>query len=176
MENTATQKENSTPHLSGVAGVLKLAKVMKGIRIAMLTTSDPDGQLRTRPMAAQSTDFDGNLWFLTKKGSGKVSSIENHQQVNLAYVNPADERYVSVMGTATVVDDRKKIKELWTPMMRAWFPYGEDDPTITLIKVTVEAAEIWDAPAGRILELISLAKSALRGALMTGRSITKRLK
>ena len=30
--------------------------------------------------------------------------------------------------------------------MKAWFPKGEDDPEIALIRVTAEKAEYWDAP------------------------------
>jgi general stress protein 26 len=45
--------------------VEKLAKLIKGIKFAMLTTALPDGSLRSRPMATQNTAFDGTLWFFT---------------------------------------------------------------------------------------------------------------
>ena len=144
----------------------RLGKMIKGIRVAMLTTLDPDGVLRSRPMATQEADFDGTLWFFTKKSTGKVHSIENDQHVNLAYSKPDDQNYVSVAGTATIVEDRAKIHELWTPAMKAWFSEGVDDPEITLIRVDVDSAEIWDSPSSPVVHLIGMAKSIITGRSM----------
>jgi general stress protein 26 len=144
--------------------VKKLAKLIKGIRVAMLTTEDDDGTLRSRPMETQNTEFDGTLWFFTEAGSHKVHEIDHEHQVNLAYAEPGENRYVSVSGTATLVRDRAKIDELWTPVLKAWFPKGKDDPETALLKVDVTKAEYWDAPSSTIVKLVGFAK-----AVMTGR-------
>jgi general stress protein 26 len=39
----------------------KLRELIKGIKVAMFTTADEDGTLRSRPMVTQETDFDGDL-------------------------------------------------------------------------------------------------------------------
>lgn len=44
--------------------VEKLRELIKDIDIAMLTTIDEDGTLRSRPMGTQKAEFDGDLWFL----------------------------------------------------------------------------------------------------------------
>ena len=44
--------------------IKKLGELIKDIRIAMLTTVDEDGSLRSRPMATQDAEFDGVLWFM----------------------------------------------------------------------------------------------------------------
>lgn len=121
-----------------------LGEKIHGIRVAMLTTMDPDGVLRSRPMEAPQTDFDGRLWFFTDSQSGKVASIKNDQHVNLAYASLDDNRYVSVAGRARLVRDRERMKELWTPMLHAWFPKGLEDPELSLICVDVESTEYWD--------------------------------
>lgn len=139
--------------------VKKLAELIKYIDVAMLTTNDPDGCLRSRPMATQKTDFDGALWFFTSRDSGKVHSIESDQQVNLSYAAPNDHRYISVTGTATLVDNKVIAKEFWTPVLRAWFPHGLEDPNLTLIKVQVESAEYWDYKSLRMVSLLGFAKS-----------------
>ena len=44
----------------------KVRDLIKGIKIAMLTTVNPtDGSLHSRPMATQEAEFDGDLWFFT---------------------------------------------------------------------------------------------------------------
>ena len=51
--------------------VEQLRDLIKDILIAMFTTEDAYGALRSRPMATQQTEFDGDLWFFTQASSGK---------------------------------------------------------------------------------------------------------
>lgn len=154
-------KDNSSTNSN--LDLKKLADLIKDIRVAMLTTVDPDGNVRTRPMASQAIDFDGSLWFFTGRHTGKVQSIESYQQVNIAYASPTDSKFVSIMGWAEVINDPIKAAELWNPVYRAWFPNGLEDPELTLIKVHVEEAEYWDSPNGKMVQLIGMAKAALTG-------------
>ncbi|MDX2163273.1 MAG: pyridoxamine 5'-phosphate oxidase family protein [bacterium] len=141
----------------------KLRDLIKGINIAMLTTLDSrDGTLRSRPMATQEMEFDGELWFFTDGDSAKVLEIEREQQVNVSYADNGRQRYVSVSGTAFVVQDRAKMQELWNPMLKAWFPDGIDTPGIALLRIDVEKAEYWEG-SSRIAELLAMAKAAVTG-------------
>ncbi len=137
---------------------------IKGIRIAMMTTVDEkDGSLRSRPMATQEMEFDGDLWFFTHASAPKVDDVQRDQQVNISYAKPDDNLFVSVTGTAQLVRDRQKINELWKPFLKAWFPKGNDDPDLALLKVNVESAEYWDAPSGIMGNLYSAAKGLATG-------------
>jgi len=144
--------------------VKKLSKLIKGIRVAMMTTRDDDGTLRARPMQTQEQEFDGTLWFFTPASSHKVDEINhNEHQVNLSYADPSDNRYVSVSGVATLVRDRAKIDQLWTPVLKAWFPKGKDDPEVALLNVDVTKAEYWDSPSSTIVKLVGFTKAVLTG-------------
>jgi general stress protein 26 len=141
----------------------QLREKIKGIRIAMLTTIDEDGSLHSRPMATQETEGDRDLWFFTAAGSPKVGEIERDQRVNLSYADPDDQRYVSVSGTARLVRDRAKAKELWNPLLKAWFPKGLDDPELALLRVQVEKAEFWDSPSSKMVQLAGFLKAVTTG-------------
>ena len=143
--------------------VRKLAELIKDIEVAMLTTVDESGALRSRPMMTQRVEFDGDLWFFTKAGAPKVGEIEHDQHVNVSYSSPADQHYVSMSGRARLVRDRARIEELWNPAYQAWFPEGLDDPEIALLKVSVEQAEYWDSPTSTVVHLVGLAKATLTG-------------
>ena len=52
--------------------VRRLAELIKDARFAMLTTVAPDGSLRSRPMATQEVEFDGDLWFFAYDDSDKA--------------------------------------------------------------------------------------------------------
>jgi general stress protein 26 len=140
----------------------QLNLLTKDINIAMLTTIDK-GVLRSRPMATQETDFDGELWFFTSRQTHKAEEIEKENRVNVSYSDPADNRYVSMSGTAALVDDRAKIEELWSPTYLAWFPKGLEDPNLILLKVSVEQAEYWDATSSSVVEALGLLKSLVTG-------------
>lgn len=144
----------------------KLAAALKDIKFTMFTTVAPDGALCSRPMATlkvEEKNFDGKLWFFTDRNSPKVSNIEKDQHVNLAYAEPSKQKYVSVCGRANMVEDRQKMKELWTPAMKAWFPEGIDDPSLGLMCVDVESAELWDSPPSKVVQLVGMVKAVATG-------------
>ena len=144
--------------------VQKLGKLIKGIEIAMLTTALPDGTLRSRPMATQRADFDGTLWFFCDDDSAKAHEVEQDRHVNVSYADPSGNRYVSVSGVANVSRDKAKIKELWTPDVKAWFPKGPDEePHIALLKVDVSQAEYWDAPSNTMVRMVGFVKALATG-------------
>jgi general stress protein 26 len=145
------------------ANVAKLAGLIKDIEFAMLTTAEEDGSLRSRPMATQRAEFDGDLWFFTHASAPKVGEVERERQVNVAYAAPDDNRYVSVSGRAQVVRDRAKIEELWSAPLKAWFPGGKDDPDIALLRVTVERAEYWDSPSSAVAHAVGFVKAVATG-------------
>jgi general stress protein 26 len=144
--------------------IRKLAELIKDFKIAMLTTIMPDGSLHSRPMRTQQTSFDGQLWFFSPIDAPKTGEIEVHRQVNVAYSSQNDHRFISVQGKAQVVRDPAKIRELWNPLYKAWFPKGVDDPTISLIRVDVEGAQYWDTPTSPVVYL----KGFIQG-LVTGK-------
>lgn len=147
--------------------IKKLGGMIKDIKMAMLTTIDSN-VLRSRPMATQSTDFDGTLWFMTSSDSHKMSEIEKDNRVNVSYAAPSDNTYVSVSGTGTLVTDRAKIEEFWSPIYKAWFPKGLDDPTICLLKVDVHQAEYWDSSSSTLVQIAGFIKAVTTGKAADG--------
>jgi len=139
--------------------IAKIADIIKDIRFAMLTTAEPDGVLRSRPMTRQQIEFDGHLWFFTAADSPKVWETDQHRQVNVSFANPEKNSYVSLSGAAYLSRDRKKMEELWNPAYKTFFPKGLEDPELALLDVTVESAEYWDAASSLIGRAINFARA-----------------
>jgi general stress protein 26 len=148
--------------------VRKLRELIKDVEVAMLTTVEPDGHLRSRPMATQKAEFDGQLWFFTGIDSSKVVEVQREQHVNLAYAKPDDQIYVSVSGRASISRDRDKMKQFWNPIHKAWFPQGLDDPNIGLLCVEIDHAEYWDAPSSKLVQLGGFVKAIVTGKRYEG--------
>ena len=150
-------------HPTHEEAVQKLAAMIKGIDIGMLTTIAEDGTLHSRPMRAQDVEFDGDLWFMTKADSGKVHEIEVNPQVSVSFARPNTQDYVAVSGRAELVRDRARIDEFWNPIYISFFPDGKDDPDLALIKVSAEQAEYWDSPSSPVVFAAGFLKVKLTG-------------
>lgn len=143
-------------------GMESLKRHINGIRFAMMTTLSDDGSLRSRPMTTQEIGEDGEIWFFTSDDSEVALEAQREMVVNLAYAKPDSGLYVSVSGNAELTKDAAKIKELWNPMVAAYFPKGQDDPNLALLRITATDAEVWDSP-NRVAKLFNTLKAVVTG-------------
>lgn len=137
-----------------------IRSIMKDVRVCMLTTVTPDGELHSHPMTTQEAEFDGDCWFITSDDSSAASHIAASPRVNIAYAGPSS--WLSLAGTAAVVRDPNKKKELWNTFDESWFPDGENDPSVVLLHVDVASAQFWDSP-GRLAAMVSMVKAKVTG-------------
>jgi general stress protein 26 len=69
----------------------------------------------------------------------------------------------SIVGTATISTDHTRIKELWNPILKAWFTEGENDPRLTAVEVTPQDGYYWDNKHGNLIASVKTAVSAVIG-------------
>ncbi len=93
-------------------------------------------------MAVARVENDSDIWFVTSLDAAKVSEIVNHPQVCVAMQK--GRTYLSLSGKAEVVHDRARIRKLWSEAWKVWFPDGQTDASIALIRVDAEEGEYWD--------------------------------
>ena len=156
--STYSGSDGSTDSSEGNA---KVHDLIKGARIAMLTTVSTEVQIVSRPMATQQTEFEGVLWFFAEADSPKIADIQHDPRVNVAY---SESNFVSLAGTASIVRDVGKKRELWDANAAAWFGDKDaEDPTVVLIKVDADTAEYWDTPS-RPATLVKVVKAKLTGS------------
>lgn len=151
-------------NVEGTEGIAKIKELTKNIRIAMLTTVADDGSLHARPMATESTDFDGTLWFVTRIESGKVEEIRDDSHVLVSYEQPKDGLFLSLQGRAGIVRDRAIIKAHWYKGADGWFKDGSDDEAAALIQVKVTGGEYWEQSSTGLVRLGKLALGSVLGA------------
>ena len=164
---TPTERNEMDEHLTGEAAIAKARQLLPGFRTAMLVTRAPGGAtLHMRPMGLQGdlSVFGGTLWFFTDDRSPKVQEIERDPTVSLVFQSDETSRYLQLDGTASIVSDRGKMRELFTPIARTWFPDGVDDPHLTLLRIDVTAGAFWESPGGMLQVLAAFTKSVVTGA------------
>ena len=148
-----------------------LYKLIDGIDIAMFTTRQRDGQLVSRPMSTQARVYGTDLWFVTDIHTHKLEELTSDPHVNLGYYNSTSREWVSVSGTATVTQDRKRIEALYKPDWRMWF--GDEggeydgsatDPPIALILVEAQSVVYQVTTKPRPVVLFEMARAFVTGA------------
>lgn len=140
---------------------------VQAIRFVLLTTSADDGSLESRPMTIQRVDEPGTILFFASMTSPLVQGLLARPDVNVGVVDPDDDFYVSIAGRAVIAKDRALIKELWSPLAKAWFPGGVDDEDLVLIEVVASQAEYWNVHESEMVQFFKMAKAALTGAAPT---------
>ena len=129
----------------------KLKGLVNTIGIAMLVTVNLANELKARLMSTADIDTEGNIWFFTDEFSDKTAEMLLTNKVIINYAAPALTKYISIYGKASLVNDVDQIKELWSPAFKAWFPDGETDDAVILLKVTPSHIEYWDGGSSNIM-------------------------
>lgn len=139
--------------------------LIKDIKFGMLTHRHADGHLHSTPLTTQNkADDEGTaLYFFISRKSEIATCIANDANVNVAYAHPGDDRYVSVSGKGTVVEDQTKKDDLFTPFAKAWFPGGATDPDLALLQVNIGHAEYWNVKESKMMQLAKMAQAVITG-------------
>ncbi|MDQ2926601.1 MAG: pyridoxamine 5'-phosphate oxidase family protein [Caldimonas sp.] len=143
-----------------------LWKLVKDIKFAMFTTRHGNGHLHARPMTTQNKDgieADESLWFFMPKHGDPVDDLKADPIVNLVYADPSKDTYVSISGTAAMIEDQAKKDQLWSKLNAAWFPGGSTDPNLALVQVQIVHANYWDVKESKVVQLLTMAKAAVTG-------------
>ena len=139
--------------------------LIKDIKFGMLTHRHSDGHLHSTPLTTQNkADDEGTaLYFFISRKSEIAACIATDGTVNVAYAHPGDDRYVSVSGNASIVEDQVKKDYLFTSFAKAWFPGGATDPNMALLQIDIGHAEYWDVKESKMMQLAKIAKAAITG-------------
>lgn len=130
------------------------------IGFCMFVTWDGDRQ-QARPLSSRLRRDEHAIYFLVSAEGHKNEQIDEYPVVNLSYADTKGMNFVSISGTASLSNDRARIKELWSDFDKAWWD-NADDPDIRLLTVVPERAELWDSP-GRLVAFTALLTSAVTG-------------
>lgn len=146
-------------HLEKQEALKKLTKLVDEVKVCMFATIHTDYSLYSRPMQTIKVDEEGNLWFFTNEYSEKVDDVSKDNTVYLMYSHPGNNTYLHIKGECSITDDKDKIKELWSPAVKVWFPKGLEDPSLTLLKVNTSEASYWDGTSSKFIVFYNIIKA-----------------
>jgi general stress protein 26 len=169
-EWTPDPTERPAPESSSDRARRRAVEIAQDARFCMLASTSGSGELHARPMTPQQVNDDLEAWFFISRSTDQAADISARPQLNLSFAGSSD--WLSVAGRGTLVDDRALVREMWNPVVDAWFPDGPDDADVVLLRVDSESAEYWTAPGGRLASLLSFVKAKATGEPLEGDSGT----
>ena len=133
---------------------------------ASSTGGAPDGdeaEFSSRPMQVARLDENCDLWFLTDADTAKVFEIRSDPHV-LVIGQDGSNRFVSVSGTASVLQDKATLEELFSEPYKVWFPDGPQTPGLRALHVSATEGDFWDSTgANKVKYLLQVAKAYATG-------------
>jgi general stress protein 26 len=115
-------------------------QIMESAHFCALITLDKSGHPRARAMDPFSPEEDMTVWLGTNRRTRKVQDIKNDSRVTLFYLDPDGKGYVSLYGTARVVDDPQETARRWKTEWSRFYP--DKDKSYILIEVTPSKLEV----------------------------------
>lgn len=120
----------------------KFWKALKSDRTLMLGLDGvEDGH--ARPMTAQAENERSPIWFFTAKDNALVRLLAKNDRAIASFVSKGHDLFATIHGRLSVDNDPGTIERLWNPFVAAWYPGGKTDPTLALLRLDAETAEIW---------------------------------
>ncbi|WP_027379345.1 pyridoxamine 5'-phosphate oxidase family protein [Chryseobacterium daeguense] len=153
----------STENLTQQDAIKKIKELSESAKICMFCTELETLPINSRPMTLQETDDEGNLWFISSDTSNKNFEIKEDKRVQLFFMNNSDYQYLSIFGTAAIYKDKSTIEDKWSPMAKAWFEEGKDDPAVSIIRVEPKQTYYWDTKVGKLVSLFNFVAAAVTG-------------
>lgn len=120
--------------------------IIESAQYCALITLDESGQPQVRTMDPFAPDDDMVVWLGTNRRSRKVAHIRHDPRVTLYYEAPGGVGYVSLSGTARLVDDASEKTLRWKEEWRQFYVDPASD--YLLIEVTPEVMEVIDYSRG----------------------------
>ncbi|MBE7367008.1 pyridoxamine 5'-phosphate oxidase family protein [Ramlibacter pallidus] len=138
--------------------------LIKDTRFCMLSHRHADGSLHSHPLTMQNKALDEGdmVWFFVSRTTEVGQRLRQDGNVNLSFANVKDDTWVSITGTASVIEDLQKKKDLFNPIAKAWFD-GPEDPNLELVGVRIEEAEFWNVKENKLLQLLKMGTAAVTG-------------
>jgi general stress protein 26 len=157
--------EDHKVQLNGDAAIAKVRELLPKFRSAMMVTHAHTGEVHVRPLALQGdlSTFGGVLWFFADVRSRKIQESADRAPVSVICQSDEHSAYLHLTGSVTTMRDLAKMRELYSPLLKTWFPDGLDDPDLTLVKFEATGGAYWDSSGGMLRVIAAFATSVVTG-------------
>lgn len=152
---------SSTQNLTGDDAIAKIRHLTNDSSTCLFYSGLETIPSHACPMQVQQVDAEGCLWFFSGADSIHNLQLALDPRAQLSFCNPTKIEFLTLLGETTIVRDPVKTEELWNPLVRAWFPEGQQDPNLTLLRVRPITAHYWDTENGKLVTYAKILSAAI---------------
>lgn len=124
-------------------------------RTGMLGLADGD-EAHAHPMTAHFEGEHGPLWFYARRDSATVRRADTAHPAVFHYVSKGHELYACIHGEISAVMDDGAVRRFWSEEVARWYPEGQSDPELALLRFDPSSAQIWAPNHGAEAKLFGI--------------------
>lgn len=140
----------------------RLFKAIEDTRVGMLGPAGGEPR-HMQPMTAYVEREANELWFFTYRDTDLVRDVNasaGHYAM-FCVISKDREVYACLGGELEEHFDRERMERYWNPVVAAWYPDGKDDPRLTLLRMSLDDAQVWISQTGPVRFAFEIAKANL---------------
>ena len=113
-------------------------------------------ECHAQPRTAHFEGETGPWWFYAHKHSPLVQILEQGHGAVFHYVGPGHDLYACVHGEMQVSADERVVGRFWSEEVARWYPGGQHDADLALLRFAPSSAQIWLPTDGAQPQLFGL--------------------
>ena len=143
---TSVVRAQEPPTLTRDQLIAAAREIMASSRYCALITFDGAGRANARAVDPFPPEENMVVWLATNPRTRKVAEIRWNRRVTLYYFDREAQAYVTIFGTARLVNDRGEKTKRWKDDWKVFYP--DRDKSYLLIEVTPERLEVVNVSKG----------------------------
>lgn len=108
------------------------------------------GSDRMQPMTAFTEPENELVWFFTRNDTDLAVEAAGAAESRLVFASKDEKVFADISGILSIDHDRGRIERYWNPVVAAWYPDGQEDPHLTLMKFEPRDGQVWVSQKGLV--------------------------
>ena len=120
-------------------------ETIAAVPVCWLATRSLEGGTNARAVSSSAGPPGADEWtrrFLVRRSSRKVAEMRAAPLVTLAFQHPSGDRYIALVGRATIIEDVAVMRTIWSSDLDEQFPSGFADANMIVVQVNVDRIEV----------------------------------
>ena len=141
----------------------RLWKEIDKARYGMLGLMGQSPAQHFQPMTAFCERDGAQIWFFTRNDTDLARATERGRQA-MFIVQAKDQGFQACVGGRLVQEfDTARMQRYWNPVVAAWYPEGQNDPHLTMLRLDVSDARVWLSETNPVAFGFQIVKANMTG-------------
>ena len=141
----------------------RLWKEMEKARYGMLGLVGRKPAEHFQPMTAFAEQENGRIWFFSRTDTELAKAAELGGEAMFT-IQAKDQGFQAcIHGQLATHFDQQRMERFWNPVVAAWYPEGQNDPRLTLLRFDAQDAQVWLSETNPLTFGFQIVKANLTG-------------